>query len=71
VNEFGLTATDDLVALEHIYTYGQGNIVTGTGGYNGDGTTEGAIFRPEESLWGVSGLSRVYFGGAEDIPLNR
>ena len=39
------------------------------GDYNGDGTTDLAIFRPSNSLWLVRGLTRIYFGNSDDEPL--
>jgi len=36
--------------------------------YNGDGTSEIAIFREAVGLWAVRGLTRVYFGRSGDIP---
>ena len=37
--------------------------------YDGDGTTDVAIFRPETGIWAVRGISRCYFGGPGDIPV--
>lgn len=37
--------------------------------YNGDGTSDFAIFRPSTSLWAIRGGSRVYFGGSSDEPV--
>ena len=34
--------------------------------YNGDGTSDIAIFRGGSGLWAVRGITRVYFGGAGD-----
>ena len=36
--------------------------------YNGDGTSEMAIFRPDTGLWAVRGLTRAYFGTWGDWP---
>ena len=68
VTEFGLAATDDIVALEHVFAYGQGNIVTGIGDFNGDGTSDISIYRPDNGLWAVRLMTRFYFGGGNDIP---
>jgi len=38
------------------------------GDYDGDGTSDIAIFRPESGLWAVQGKTRFYFGAAGDIP---
>ena len=37
--------------------------------YDGDGTSDIAIFRPSSGLWGIRGITRVYFGDATDIPV--
>ncbi len=36
--------------------------------YNGDGTSDIAIFRGSSGLWAVRGVTRVYFGGTDDQP---
>ncbi len=40
------------------------------GDYDGDGTSDIAIFRPGSGLWAVRGLTRVYFGTDGDIPVS-
>ncbi len=39
-----------------------------SGDYNGDGTADVAIFMPDSGLWAIKGISRLYFGGSEDLP---
>lgn len=39
-----------------------------SGDYNGDGTSEIALFRRSLGLWAIRGITRVYFGGASDMP---
>ena len=34
--------------------------------YNGDGTSDIAIFRASSGLWAIRGVTRVYFGGSSD-----
>ncbi len=34
--------------------------------YNGDGTSDIAVFRASSGLWSVRGITRIYFGGADD-----
>ncbi len=41
------------------------------GDYNGDGTSDPAIYRSDSGLWGVRGLTRAYFGGGDDWPVPR
>jgi len=36
--------------------------------YNGDGTSEIAVFRETTGLWAIRGLTRVYFGRSGDLP---
>ncbi|MFH1039417.1 MAG: hypothetical protein V1789_12205 [PVC group bacterium] len=43
----------------------------GAGDYTGNGTDEIGIYRFNSGLWAVSGLTRVYFGGANDLPVTR
>ncbi len=44
-------------------------LVLAGGDYNGDSTSEIAVFRPAAGLWAVRGLTRAYFGGAGDLPV--
>jgi hypothetical protein len=37
--------------------------------FDGDGTDDIAIFRPDTGLWAVKGVSRYYFGSANDVPI--
>jgi hypothetical protein len=39
------------------------------GDYNGDGTSELAVFRPASGLWAARGVTRVYFGRSGDLPV--
>lgn len=34
--------------------------------FNGDGSSDIAVFRPTSGLWAIRGITRVYFGGASD-----
>ena len=45
-------------------------LVLDSGDYDGDGTSDIAIFRPPTGLWAVRGLTRVYFGSEADIPVS-
>ncbi|MDP8235535.1 MAG: DUF1566 domain-containing protein [Candidatus Erginobacter occultus] len=37
--------------------------------FNGDGTSDMAIFRPTSGLWAARGVTRVYFGNTGDNPV--
>ncbi len=39
------------------------------GDFNGDGTADIALFRPESGLWAIRSISRFYFGGTNDFPV--
>ena len=41
-----------------------------SGDYDGDGTSDIAIFRGSSSLWAVRGVTRVYFGTGSDLPIS-
>ena len=43
--------------------------VIGSGDFNGDGSSDIAIFRKSSGLWAVRGVTRVYFGGPSDAPV--
>ncbi len=40
-----------------------------SGDYDGDGTSDIAVFRPGSGLWAVRSLTRLYFGGSSDHPV--
>lgn len=37
--------------------------------FNGDGRDDIGIFRSSSGLWSVRGITRIYFGGAGDLPV--
>lgn len=41
------------------------------GDYNGDGTSDVAVYRSASGLWAIRGISRIYFGGEGDSPVPR
>ncbi len=41
-----------------------------SGDYNGDGTSDIAIFRGSSGLWSIRGVTRVYYGSSSDIPVS-
>lgn len=45
-------------------------LILDSGDYNGDGTSDVAIFREAEGLWGIKGVTRFYFGSVLDKPVS-
>ncbi len=43
--------------------------ITAAGDFDGDGFSDPAIYRPSNGLWAVRGITRVYFGSSEDLPV--
>ncbi len=41
-----------------------------SGDYDGDGTSDIAVFRPGNGLWAVRGLTRCYFGDSGSLPVS-
>ena len=44
-------------------------VVLNSGDYNGNGTSDVAVFRGSSGLWSVKGITRIYFGTTSDIPV--
>lgn len=44
-------------------------LIMGSGDYNGDGTSDIAVFRWASGLWAIRNLTRVYFGATGDYPV--
>ena len=44
-------------------------LVMGSGDYNGDGTSDIAVFRWASGLWAIRNQTRVYFGASGDYPV--
>ncbi|MDP8214030.1 MAG: SGNH/GDSL hydrolase family protein [Candidatus Euphemobacter frigidus] len=41
-----------------------------SGDYNGDGTSDIAVFRQTSGLWAIRGITRIYFGGGIGLPVS-
>ncbi len=37
--------------------------------FDGDGSSDVAVFRPSDGLWSVRGMTRIYFGSSGDVPV--
>ena len=44
-------------------------LIIDSGDYNGNGTSDIAIFRGTSGLWAIRGITRVYFGSSNDLPV--
>ena len=44
--------------------------VLDSGDYNGDGTSDVAIFRGSSGVWAVRDVTRAYFGASGDVPIS-
>lgn len=48
--------------------YRKSILLTADGDYNGDGTSDIAVFRPWSGLWAIRDLTRFYFAAQGDLP---
>ncbi|HPQ66549.1 MAG TPA: hypothetical protein PLI51_07490, partial [bacterium] len=49
-------------------TSSPGGLVLDSSDYDGDGTSEAGVFRPDGGLWSISGVTKFHFGRSGDIP---
>ena len=61
--------TDLIGDVESYFKPEPSQLVIPRGDYNGDGTADISIFRALTGMWAVRGITRVYFGSAEDLPV--
>ncbi len=61
------TATAEPVIL--VTNYIERLLQTVPADFNGDGSSDVALFRPATGLWAIRGVSRYYFGGSDDSPV--
>ena len=60
----------DLVGdVESYFKPDPSQLVFPRGDYNGDGTSDIAVFRVLSGLWAVRGITRLYFGTPQDLPV--
>jgi len=46
----------------------ESSMIIDSGDYNGDGSSDIAIFRSSSGLWAIRNITRVYFGASNDTP---
>ena len=51
--------------------FGQAGDIPLAGQFVGGALEKPGIFRRATSLWAIRGITRVYFGGGDDIPVTR
>lgn len=60
------------VACDHggvyIFKLRESRLLTEIQDYNGDGTSDIAVFRPSAEMWAVRGITQLYFGASGDSP---
>jgi|AntAceMinimDraft_17_1070374.scaffolds.fasta_scaffold04002_2 hypothetical protein len=45
-------------------------LISGSGDFNGDGASETGIYRNNSGLWSIRDITRIYYGGKTDLPVN-
>ncbi len=73
VDDFLIASNNTLSTTGYLYIFLGGSYlgeqVVDSGDYNGDGTSDIAIFRGSSGMWSVRGVTRVYYGSDSDIPV--
>ena len=76
VTLFGVGGDEDGMAVAGlrgcVYSWGPaapGSGPSAIGDYDGDGTSDPAVFRASEGLWKVRAVTRLYFGTSQDEPV--
>lgn len=68
VSYYRLNLLGDPETRLHICPAIPSKCIVESGDYNGDGTSEIAVFRPNIGKWIVKDLTKIYFGTYQDIP---
>ena len=61
---------DAFLSRPELVCYLRPHQILESGDYNGDGTSDVAVFRPPVGLWAIRGITRVYFGSVQDLPVS-
>lgn len=73
VDDIYIATNDTTTTTGYLYVFFgielPSNPVLSSGDYDGDGTSDIAVFRGETGLWAVRDMTRAYFGGSSDIPV--
>ncbi|HDL64879.1 MAG TPA: hypothetical protein ENH12_05770 [Proteobacteria bacterium] len=64
-----LSAYQNGIASDYYLGTVPGSAIINGGDYNGDGTSDIALFRPSSGLWALREITRLYFGGSNDQPI--
>ena len=64
-----LSAYQTGIASDYYLGTVTGSSIISGGDYNGDGTSDIAVFRPSSGLWAIKGITRAYFGSSSDLPV--
>ena len=59
----------DSPGIENEYDCIYSKDIPAPGDFNGDGTTDAAVYRPSESLWSIRGITSFSFGNHMDLPV--
>jgi len=60
---------DDHAVLRYLWKYIDPlYALAGAGDYDGDGTSDAAVFRPSDGSWAIRNLTRTFFGSDSDHP---
>ncbi len=63
------TSVEYVDAFMAIFGFTPPRLIIENGDYDGDGTSDVAVFRESSGMWSVRGVTRAYFGTMYDIPV--
>jgi len=71
-SSFGLDGLGELYACDYdgeVFKIAWAEAAVERGDYDGDGSSDFAVFRRGDNLWAIRNVSRIYFGAASDLPV--